>query len=322
MLNDRKDTQVMDSVNMNTPNTDTDTWIAVDWGTSNLRVWLMSGTQVKQARSADTGMGSLKPHEFEPALLKLISDWLDDHAREKMQIIACGMVGAKQGWVEAPYAEVPCSPVAGKVVHPQVNDPRLDVSILSGLCQMDPPDVMRGEETQIAGFITGREDVCGILCMPGTHSKWICLERGIVSQFTTSLTGELYALICEHSILKSLVDKKGFDADEFAKGVARAVQAPEMIFNSVFSLRARAVLHGSSQAQTAACLSGLLIGTEITSIIQHMPSEQLYLLGSGKLGELYEQALEIMGHEFEKVDVTELTLKGLIQARQSFMKVS
>lgn len=304
MLNDRKDI-----------------WIAVDWGTSNLRAWLMSGTQVVDAKSANTGMGSLKPVEFEAALLELISNWLDNYSDEKMQIVACGMVGARQGWMEAPYAEVPCSPVAGKIVRPLTNDPRLDVSILSGLCQMDPPDVMRGEETQIAGFISGREDVSGILCMPGTHSKWICLEKGIVNQFTTALTGELYSLICEHSILKSLTDKKGFDADEFAMGVAKAVKAPEMIFNNIFSLRARAVLHGSNQVETAAFLSGLLIGSEITSIIKNMPSVKLYLLGSGKLGDLYAQALDILGHSFEKVDVTELTLKGLIQARETLTKV-
>lgn len=297
------------------------TWIAVDWGTSNLRVWLMSGGQVVEAKSASTGMGSLKPDEFEPSLLALISNWLDDHSDGKMQIVACGMVGARQGWMEAPYAEVPCSPVAGKIVHPQANDPRLDVSILSGLCQMDPPDVMRGEETQIAGFISGRENISGILCMPGTHSKWINFEQGIVNQFTTALTGELYALICEHSILKSLTDKRGVDADEFAKGVAKAVYAPEMVFNSIFSLRARAVLHGSNQVETAAFLSGLLIGSEITSIIKNMPSGKLYLLGSGKLGELYCQAFDILGHSFEKVDVTELTLKGLIQARETLTKV-
>lgn len=298
-----------------------DTWIAVDWGTSNLRVWLMSGGQVVDAKSANTGMGSLKPHEFEAALLELTSNWLDDRSDEKMQIVACGMVGARQGWMEAPYAEVPCSPVAGKIVKPQTNDPRLDVSILSGVCQMDPPDVMRGEETQIAGFISGREDTSGILCMPGTHSKWICLEKGVVNEFTTSLTGELYSLICEHSILKSLTDKKGFDADEFAKGVAKAAHAPEMVFNSIFSLRARAVLHGSNQVETAAFLSGLLIGSEITSIIKNMPSGKLFLLGSGKLGELYAQALGILGHSFEKVDVTELTLKGLIQAHETLTKV-
>lgn len=299
-----------------------DTWIAVDWGTSNLRVWLMSGRQVVEAKSADTGMGSLKPDQFEPALLELISDWLDDHSDQKMQIVACGMVGAQQGWMEAPYAEVPCSPVAGKIVQPQTHDQRLDVSILSGLCQMDPPDVMRGEETQIAGFISGRENISGVLCMPGTHSKWINLKNGTVNQFTTALTGELYSLICEYSILKSLTDKKGFDADEFAKGVAKAVQAPEMILNNIFSLRARAVLHGANQVQTAAFLSGLLIGSEITSIIKNMPTGKLYLLGSGKLGDLYAQAFDILGHSFEKVDVTELTLKGLIQAHETLIKVS
>lgn len=299
-----------------------ETWIAVDWGTSNLRVWLMSDRQVVDAKSSNRGMGSLTPEEFEAALLELISDWLDGYSNDAMQIVACGMVGARQGWMEAPYVEIPCSPAESKFVQPHTLDQRLNVSILSGLCQLDPPDVMRGEETQVAGFLSGREDVSGILCMPGTHSKWICLERGSISQFTTALTGELYSLICEHSILKTLTEINGSDADEFAKGVAKAERAPEMIFNSIFSLRARAVLHHSNQVETAAFLSGLLIGSEVASMIKNMPSGNLYLLGSGKLGELYSQAFSILGHEFEKVDVTELTLEGLIQARETLIKVT
>ncbi|MEW7008779.1 2-dehydro-3-deoxygalactonokinase [Lentilitoribacter sp. EG35] len=312
MLDDRKDTSL---------DRGEDTWIAVDWGTSNLRVWLMSYRQVVDAKTADTGMSSLEPCEFEAALLELISDWLDDHSGTRMQIVACGMVGARQGWIEAPYVQVPCNPVASKIVQPKTHNQRLDVNILSGLSQMDPPDVMRGEETQIAGFISGREDVSGILCMPGTHSKWICLNRGMVEQFTTALTGELYSLICEHSVLKTLTDKKSADADEFAKGIARAVHAPDMVLNSIFSLRARAVLQGANQIETAAFLSGLLIGSEIVSIMKNMPSGKLYLLGAGKLGELYSQALHILGHDFEKINVTELTLKGLIQARETLTKV-
>ena len=127
-------------------------WIAVDWGTSNMRAWAMSasGTVLDEVRS-DRGMGSLKPAEFEQALRDAIAPW--DHKGAPM--IACGMVGAKQGWMEAPYAAVPCAATPEGFTKPDAGD--LDVHIIAGLKQADPADVMRGEETQIAGFLVDEQ---------------------------------------------------------------------------------------------------------------------------------------------------------------------
>lgn len=296
-------------------------WIAVDWGTSNLRAWLMSDKQVLATKSSSEGMGGLSSDQFEPALIKLISDWLDTQAgNNKITVVACGMVGSQQGWAEAGYTQVPCSPSGAKVTLPIVHDPRINVFILSGLSQTEPADVMRGEETQISGFMAQHPDFSGLICMPGTHSKWAYLDNGAVTKFKTAMTGEIYNLLSEYSVLRQLVDKKGRDEDAFRQGVLEGVNHPELALSNLFSLRARAVLNKTNPSKTAAHLSGLLIGTEIVTMRQTMPADNIQLLGSGVLAELYSQAFAIMGEDVSLTDVSELTVLGLYNAWQNITK--
>ena len=139
-------------------------WIAVDWGTSNLRVWAMDAAdQVIATASSDRGMGALAPPEFETALLDLTAEWLTETA--VMPVVACGMVGAKTGWVEAAYRAVPGAPVGADVTFAPCADPRHRVAIIAGMAQSDPADVMRGEETQIAGFLEAEPAFVGTVCM-------------------------------------------------------------------------------------------------------------------------------------------------------------
>ena len=145
-------------------------WIAIDWGTTNLRAWAMGAGGVLAEASSDEGMGRLTRDGFEPALLRLIGPWLSGPA---MPVLACGMVGSRQGWVEAPYRAVPCPPLArGALVAVPTEDPRIAVQIAPGLKQAKPADVMRGEETQIAGALMLYPGFDGAICLPGTHSKW------------------------------------------------------------------------------------------------------------------------------------------------------
>ena len=127
-------------------------WIAVDWGTSNLRAWAMGASGVLDHGESHEGMGTLSRDGFEPALLRVVSPWLQDG--RVMPVIACGMVGARQGWIEAVYRAVPCSPVsAAQMTVAPTSDSRIRVHIAPGLSQDRPADVMRGEETQIAGAL-------------------------------------------------------------------------------------------------------------------------------------------------------------------------
>jgi 2-keto-3-deoxy-galactonokinase len=189
--------------------TKTPAWIAVDWGTSRLRAWAMASDGVAlEERASDDGMGRLAPDDFEAALLTVIGDWL---GQGPINIVACGMVGARQGWHEAAYLTVPSRPHGGAFTRPLTQDERLNVHILPGMMQLAPADVMRGEETQIAGYLSLHSDFDGILCLPGTHTKWVHISAGEVVSFQTFMTGEIFALLCEKSVLRHSVQSQEVD---------------------------------------------------------------------------------------------------------------
>ncbi len=220
-------------------------WIAVDWGTSNLRAWLMRAGGVTAQVASDKGMNGLSPEAFEPALLEVVQPWLWD--REVARVIACGMIGARQGWMEAPYRFLPCRPAAADAPLPvPMQDRRLEVLILPGLAQSDPADVMRGEETQVAGFLAKHPDFEGSLCLPGTNGKWIEIRTGELLSFRTFMTGELCALISQRSVLRHSLQGEGEDEAAFLAAVESALAAPEEASAGLFSLRAEALLHGLS----------------------------------------------------------------------------
>ena len=288
-------------------------WIAVDWGTSNLRAWAMRGTEVVAEDWSDKGMGALDPDGFEPALLELIDPWL---GAEPTPVVACGMVGARQGWIEAPYARVPCPPVGAAVVKAPVTDQRLDVTILPGLCQMNPADVMRGEETQIAGFLDDAPEFDGILCMPGTHTKWVQISAGEVVSFRTYMTGELFALLSTQSVLRHSMDD-AFDDAAFLAAVRDGMADPQALAGRFFALRAEGLLSSPAPGAAKARLSGLLIGAELAAAKPYWLGQRIALLGTGRLGDLYARALAAEGAAPETADVTRATLAGLTAAYKS-----
>ncbi|MCX8509692.1 MAG: 2-dehydro-3-deoxygalactonokinase, partial [Rhodobacteraceae bacterium] len=195
-------------------------WIAVDWGTSQLRAWAMGPEGPLAEATSDAGMGRLTPDGFEPALLQLIAPWL---GRDPVSVIACGMVGARQGWVEAAYRATPCPPLAPGQLTPALTlDPRLQVKVVPGLKQGKPADVMRGEETQIAGALTLMPGFDGIFCLPGTHAKWVHVSAGEVVSFQTYMTGELFALLATQSVLRHGIAHEGWDDQAFAEGLSSA----------------------------------------------------------------------------------------------------
>ena len=293
-------------------------WIAVDWGTSNLRAWAMRGQTPVAEASSDKGMGSLKQEDFEAALLELIEPWL---GTTSMKIIACGMVGARQGWVEAPYLMVPTPPVGGQVVRPVVADPRLDVCILPGLSQAQPADVMRGEETQIAGFLAAVPDFDGILCLPGTHTKWVQISAGEVVSFRTYMTGELFALISKQSVLRHSMDD-GWDEAAFAEAVRDGMAKPQALAGRFFSLRAESLLLPPAEGAAKAQLSGFLIGAELAAARPYWLGQRVALLGDAKLARLYTTALAPEGVVPETADVTQATLAGLASAYVTLKEAS
>lgn len=288
-------------------------WIAVDWGTSTLRLWAMQGDRVLAERRGDEGMGRLDPGQYEATLLRHAADWLTP-GRET-EVLVCGMAGARTGWHEAPYRPVPCTPAGPGAVRVATADPRLSVRILPGLSQARPADVMRGEETQIAGFLASRPRFDGVLCLPGTHTKWVQISAGEVVSFRTFMTGELFALLSTQSVLRLSVAPGGNDAAVFRQALADAISRPESLASALFSLRAAHLLDGQDPVAARARLSGLLIGLELAGARPWWLGAQVVLIGAAGVTDPYRAALAEQGLTAEVISGESMVLAGLCAAR-------
>ena len=290
-------------------------WIAVDWGTTHLRAWAMQGRVAVEEVQSDRGMNALAPAEFEPALVRLVDDWLDP--RRTTIAVCCGMVGSRQGWTEALYVKVPCPAFDGGLTKAKATDPRLAVHVVPGLSQASPPDVMRGEETQIAGFLSLNEGWDGVLCLPGTHSKWAHVSAGEVVSFQTFMTGEMFALLSRQSVLRHSTAGDGWDREAFAQALDDAMARPESLAARLFRLRAAHLLEGTDAGTTRAQLSGLLIGAELAAARPYWLGQQVAVIGAEPLATTYVTALASLSVAAIHADAKAMTLAGLIRAHRT-----
>lgn len=293
-------------------------WIAVDWGTTRLRAWALedTGAVLDKAQSGQ-GMAGLTPEAFEPALLALIAPWLD--AARVTPVVACGMIGARQGWVEAPYRAVPCPPPgADAAATAPTRDPRIAVTVLPGLSQARPADVMRGEETQLAGFLAAEPGFDGTICLPGTHTKWVQVSAGEVVSFRTVMTGELFAALSGHTVLRHALgagEDGGHNRPAFLDAVAETIARPEALTARLFSLRAEGLLAGLDPGTAASRASGLLIGLELAGARGYWLGTRLAVIGDEPLADLYDAALAAQGVTVERRNADWAVLEGLKAAR-------
>lgn len=277
-------------------------WIAADWGTTNLRLWAMHGTEVLDSRQSDQGMSKLQPDEFAGVLDGLTADWGD------APVIACGMVGSRQGWIEAPYAPVPLA------ARPRlVQVPGRRVWIICGVSQMDPPDVMRGEETQIAGLLAARPDFDGTICLPGTHTKWARISAGEITSFQSFMTGEIFALLARQSVLRHTVGDPA-DLDAFDSALNDALTQPHRAYGRLFQMRAGALLGDLSPETAGGRLSGSLIGWELAAAKPYWLGQDICVIGAPALSALYARALSAQGVICTEGDAQATTLAGLYSA--------
>lgn len=268
--------------------------IALDWGLSGFRAFRLDGAgAVVAQRSAPAGILTVTDGNFEAVLDTQLGDW-----RADAPVVAAGMIGSRQGWVEAPYAACPAGTAdlaAGLQRHRTARGD--DVWFVPGVRWTDAQaiDVMRGEETQIVGALAARGLERAVLCLPGTHSKWAIAEAGRIVGFRTYMTGELFALLRRHSILGRLMPADPADdrddADAFARGVARA-STPGGLTHHLFSARTAGLFDALASSALAAYLSGLVIGDEIHSALATVPHDApLLLVGAEALCGRYASAL-------------------------------
>ena len=283
--------------------------LALDWGTSSLRAFLMADGEVLETRQSPHGIQHLPMPGvpgFEKAFADIAGDWI---ARwPGLPVVASGMVGSAQGWKEAPYVRCPADIQTVACQHARVaSGLGPDVWIAPGVLFDEPdclPDVMRGEEIQIAGALLNHPEWATRSCMvlPGTHSKWAYIENGKLVRYTTYLTGELFAVLTQHSILGRLIlAERGSESDPaaFSLGLSTAKHSkPGDLSHQIFGTRTLGLSGRMAPASLPDYLSGLLIGHELVSGMAwagDLTDVPLVMIGEQGLCQRYTEALAAFG---------------------------
>ncbi len=266
--------------------------IGVDWGTSNFRAYrLAPDGAILERRAAPRGILQVAGRQFAETLRGEIGDWLDGG---EDRVLLCGMIGSRQGWQEAAYVPCPAgiAELAGAIVAVPFEGAR--VRLVAGVSAQDQegvPDVMRGEETKIVG-LAPHFGGGGLVCLPGTHSKWVTCRDGRMMGFATHMSGEVFGVLREHSILGRMMRQGPTDWAAFDLGFARAGD-PGGWLHHLFGVRTLGLAGRLDEAAAASYLSGLLIGHEVRA---ELPEPAVvHLLGEPRLTEQYARAIEGMG---------------------------
>lgn len=267
--------------------------IAIDWGTSNFRAFRIDETgSITDRRSSASGILRVSEGGFADALLAQVGDWLENGER---RILVSGMAGSRQGWKETAYLPCPVGieDLAEAVV--EVPLPGAAVFLVPGVTGLDPngvPEVMRGEETEVIGVLDSVGDT-GLICLPGTHSKWIHVNNRRITSFLTSMTGDVFDALRSGTILSRMMPiETTSDNRVFQLGIARSEDAGGLLHH-LFGVRTLTLMDQLQDEASPSYLSGLLIGHEIRSMLP--PRGHVSLVGNAALCSLYAQAISTRG---------------------------
>ncbi|WOT05029.1 2-dehydro-3-deoxygalactonokinase [Shewanella youngdeokensis] len=299
-------------------------FIAIDWGTSHLRAYLclVSAYQPVQVIERVNNFGVKKiQSDFKTTLLESITPWIEQHG--VLDILMIGQIGSSIGWKETQY--LPCPVAPSSVISAGVNFvcngnpitifPGLSCQTLNGLF-----DAMRGEEMQLLGWLNlnplhqqGRH----LICMPGTHTKWVLIENGIVQVFKTALTGELYDLLSNHSVLiQQTTSKAEFDFDAFNQGAQFIIDSDiDNFSHGLFSVRSEQLFGDTSAKQAHCYLSGLLIAHDVKAALQAKEWDlstlpPVTIIGSNHLSQCFAKVLNYCQISTKLSSAYEATLTG------------
>ena len=291
--------------------------IALDWGTSSFRGYLMTSSG-EMLDSFANGKGILHcgKQRFEEVLEDFVGDWMDQYPHAP--IIASGMIASRQGWIEAPYLKCPAglAEFAQQLISLDLKRGRKIWFVPGAMYRSESniPDVMRGEETQILGRV-GLDQKRFSFVMPGTHSKWVVVKNGKLSWFTTFMTGEIFAILLNHSILGRLIEEGPHDDRAFQRGLAVAKQAAQKgqgVMNHLFSVRSLGLFNEISSTGLKAYLSGVLIGAEVSeATLEMIDKVNVQIVGDKQLIQFYQEALRFFGWSSEPL-FEDLAAKGLL----------
>jgi 2-dehydro-3-deoxygalactonokinase len=272
--------------------------IGLDWGTTSCRAYLIGADGVLACNADGPGILRVEGGAFGPWFDTMVAAWIAAHG--VLPIILSGMIGSRQGWKEASYAQCPAG--ADDIVKAlaTIDHDRLALLLVPGLSTENDamPDVMRGEETQIVGALalSGKGD--GLFLLPGTHSKWAEVVGGRIVSFRTFMTGEVFGALKEHTILGRLMRAGTPDADAFARGVKEgaALGSAGALLNRIFATRTYGLTDKLPDTALSDYLSGLLIGAEIAEATRQT-RRMVTIIASAVLAQRYTDALKLLGHD-------------------------
>jgi 2-dehydro-3-deoxygalactonokinase len=282
-----------------------DGFIGVDWGTTNRRAYLIDSSG-DCTREFEDGKGVLSvPKDGFPGAIAEIRRQLGDKP-----LLLAGMVGSNRGWVEASYASCPAGidDLVSRLVRPSERE-----AIVPGVSFVGDgrADVMRGEEVQLLGAAAaGLVDPDALVCHPGTHNKWAVLRDARIESFRTVMTGELFSLLKEHSILADMLKGEVADNDAF-RAAARYAIDHEALPAELFSVRARVLLGQAREEDAASWTSGFLIGTDVRIGLSSFAGAQAVVMGKPELTRLYAAAIAETKREAVELDGEQCFLAGI-----------
>lgn len=254
--------------------------------------------QIIARASAPSGILKVAAGDFPQVLHRIVGNWISGG---ETRLVLSGMVGSRQGWVEAPYLPCPADLATIGAALTKIPFDGAEIRLVPGLSDRDEagtPEVMRGEETQIIGALDQIGD-SGLVCLPGSHSKWARINRGQIISFRTYFSGEAFAALRSGTILGRMMDDAPHDDAAFAQGVARSADSGHLLHH-LFGVRSRALFDELTTTQTASYLSGLLIGHEIRAAL--LPGIIVNLIGAGALCALYAATIAACGGSARVID--------------------
>lgn len=270
-------------------------YIAIDWGSTNLRAWLYQDGVCQGSRQSEAGVTRLNGRPPAAVLAEVTEGW----SRDGTPVVMAGMVGSNAGWKIAPY--LPC-PTELDGIGDRLTQVNENVWIIPGLCvsRDDNHNVMRGEETQLLG--ASELAPSSLYVMPGTHCKWVQAENACIHDFRTVMTGELHYLLLQHSLIGAGLPEQSASDDAFDAGLTRGLASPE-ILPQLFEVRASHVLGNLPRTEVSEFLSGLLIGSEVATMSARFTGLQtITLVASAFLSARYQRAFRAMGQEVNTLD--------------------
>lgn len=278
-------------------------FLAVDWGTTNRRVYLIDEGRVVATERDDRGVAARPDFAAEVEAMR------DRYGPRR--IVMAGMVGSSIGWHEAPYVPAPADLAALASACVQVAE---DVYIVPGVSRLDDQraDVMRGEEVQLLGAVdAGLVPPDALLIQPGTHCKWVEVTPGGITRFTTAMTGELFAMLSRNSILASQLSGPVIPGDAFLAGVDKGLERD--VSAALFGIRAAGLLGTLAPDEAPSFASGVLIGAEVAARLAEYDYDPFHILADPSLGSLYARAIERAGRKAIVIDSQAAFVSGIVR---------